>query len=114
MKVLLMTNFFHPEKTGIGVTATDCARFVRGLGHDVTVLTTLPYYPDWEVFPEYRGKFFSREELEGIPVLRTWLYVPKEPSTLKRILHEISPYCPFILSEFDLFGGGNLPAVGEI
>ena len=90
MKVLLITNFFAPEKTGIGVTATDCAKFISDLEHEVVVVTGMPYYPEWKVHRQYRGKLFYNETIEGIPVKRSWLYVPRQPSTLKRIIHEIS------------------------
>ncbi len=90
MRVLLLSNFYFPEKTGIGVTATDCARFIKELGHKVTVVTTMPYYPEWEVPEEYRSSFYRAETIFDIPVKRVWLYVPKTPSTLKRILHELS------------------------
>ena len=90
MNVLLFTNYFYPEKTGIAVTAADCAKFIQEYGHDVTVITAMPSYPEWRIYDEYRGKLFHTEEFEGITVKRNWLYVPQKLSALKRILYEVS------------------------
>ena len=90
MKITILSNFFYPEKTGIGVTATDCALFLASLRHEVVVITTMPYYPNWEVPSEYRKHLFLSEIYKGLPIERVWLYVPKQPSTLKRIVHELS------------------------
>lgn len=89
-RVLILTNFFSPERTGIGVTATDSARFVKELGHTVEVVTTIPYYPEWKVDPSYSGKIVTKDTFEDIPITRVWMYVPQKLSTLKRILHELS------------------------
>src|SRR5690606_36654336 len=37
----------------------------------------MPHYPDWAVFPEYRGRWFFRERLNGVTVLRTPHTVPR-------------------------------------
>lgn len=90
MRILLLSNFFSPEKTGIGVTATDSARYLSELDHDVEVITTVPYYPEWSVASEYRNRLLVRDTVDGIPTTRVWMYVPSQPTTLKRVLHEIS------------------------
>ena len=106
MRVLVFTSYFYPEKTGIGVTATDCARFIKSYGHDVTVVTAMPFYPEWRIHDEYRGKFLCTEELEGIVVKRHWLYVPERLSTLKRIIYELSfgslAFVRLLFSRYDL------------
>ena len=89
-KVLLISPNFYPEKTGIGVTATDCAIFLKDLGHQVEVLTSVPYYPEWKIHSEYRGKVFVEETHQEIPLTRVWLYVPEKVTTFGRILQEIS------------------------
>ena len=89
-RILIISPNFHPEKTGIGVTATDCARFIQQLGNDVTVVTAVPYYPEWKIHKEYQGKLFCNEEFENVKVKRVWLYVPRKVVTWKRIAHELS------------------------
>lgn len=90
MNILLLTPNFYPEKTGIGVSATDSARFIRDLGHEVRVLTSVPYYPEWEIPEEYSKRFVYNEDVEGIHVSRLLRYVPKYPTSIKRVFHELS------------------------
>lgn len=96
MRVLIISQCFFPEKTGISVTATDCARFVAEFGHEVSVICGMPFYPEWRVHEQYRRKLFCTELLESLTLKRVWLYVPATASTMKRILHELS---------FSLFAG---------
>lgn len=90
MKLLILSPNFYPEKTGIGVSATDSARLIRDLGHEPHVITSIPYYPEWEVPKAYSTKLVYKEIVEGMKVWRLLRYVPKQPSSIKRILHEIS------------------------
>src|SRR5207237_6369352 len=85
-----MTQCFFPEKTGISVVATDSARFISQYGHEVAVICDMPFYPEWRIYDDYRGKLLSTETLDGVKVKRVWLYVPTKASTLKRMLHELS------------------------
>ena len=90
MKIALLSAYFHPEKTGIGVTATDCGRFLEALGHEVSVITAMPFFPGWKIYPQYKNKLGSREALGSIKVYRNWLYVPATQTTMSRIAHELS------------------------
>jgi colanic acid biosynthesis glycosyl transferase WcaI len=54
------------------------------------VFTGFPYYPTWRIPEQYRGHFFSREERNGVTILRSWLYVPAHVNAIRRILHEAS------------------------
>jgi colanic acid biosynthesis glycosyl transferase WcaI len=90
MKILFLTANFYPEKTGISVVATDCARFVSEFGHEVTVVCAMPYYPEWRIHRDYHRKIAISEQYHGMKLRRIWLYVPARPSAVKRILHELS------------------------
>jgi colanic acid biosynthesis glycosyl transferase WcaI len=50
----------------------------------------MPYYPAWKIPDGYRGRLFCREQKSGVDIARSWLYVPKRLSSVKRILHEAS------------------------
>jgi colanic acid biosynthesis glycosyl transferase WcaI len=81
---------YDPEPTGIGPFNTDLCAYLVERGHDVRMVTTFPYYPWWKKPAEARGKFFERKTLKGVDVHRCWHYVPAKPSTLKRLVHELS------------------------
>ncbi|MEM7583406.1 MAG: glycosyltransferase [Acidobacteriota bacterium] len=97
MKILLLSPNFAPERTGIGVSATDTARALQRLGHEVSVLTSVPYYPEWQVPERYRRKLRIDETVHGISVTRLGRYVPQRPRTWNRIVHELSFAVPAAL-----------------
>jgi colanic acid biosynthesis glycosyl transferase WcaI len=95
MKILILALNFAPEPIGVGKYTGEFAQWLIKQGHRVRVVTAPPYYPDWRCAVD-QGKWYHRERLAGIEVLRCPLWVPAEPSTLKRILHLAS----FALSSF--------------
>ncbi len=90
MRILVLTINYWPEQTGIGAVLTHRCEYLASQGHDVTVCTAMPYYPEWRIHPGYTGKLFSREERNGVNILRSWLWVPKKVTSAKRIAFEIS------------------------
>jgi colanic acid biosynthesis glycosyl transferase WcaI len=103
--ILFISPYYPPENGAapacVGETTT---RLVK-LGHRVTVLTTFPNYPSGIVLPEYRGRLFQREVLDGVQVVRVWSYVNPD----KDFLHRIIWYLSFALMA-PLLGGS---AVGH-
>lgn len=66
------------------------ARHWASLGHDVTVITGFPNHPTGIIRPEYRGYFVKRENIEGIKLLRTWVYCTANKGFFRRILNFFS------------------------
>jgi glycosyltransferase involved in cell wall biosynthesis len=66
------------------------ARHWVGLGHDVTVITGFPNHPTGIIRPEYRGRVVKRENIEGIELLRTWVYCTANKGFFRRILNFFS------------------------
>jgi len=95
-RLLLYGINYHPELIGIGKYTGEMAAWMQRNGFDVRVVTAPPYYPDWRVSNEYHSCRYTREEIDGVGVWRCPLYVPREPSGLKRLLHLFS----FMLSSF--------------
>lgn len=90
MRILIFGINYAPELTGIGKYTGEMASWLASRGHEVAVVTAKPYYPEWEIHPAYRGKGWQTEQLAGVTVHRVPLYVPKEVTAKKRILHELS------------------------
>lgn len=95
MKILVYGINYSPELTGIGKYTGEMVEWMAQEGHEVRVITAPPYYPEWKVGERYSSWRFRREEGDAT-VWRCPLYVPKQPSTLKRLLHLGS----FALSSF--------------
>ncbi len=54
------------------------------------MVSTFPYYPWWKKPAEARWKLYQISHLKGVKLIRCWHYVPKKPSTVTRLLHELS------------------------
>jgi colanic acid biosynthesis glycosyl transferase WcaI len=90
MRILVLTINYWPEVTGIGAVVTRRCEFLAAAGHEVTVCTGMPYYPEWRIHAEYERKAFVREERNGVTILRSWIWVPGKVTSAKRILFESS------------------------
>jgi colanic acid biosynthesis glycosyl transferase WcaI len=95
LKILLYSINHAPELTGIGKYNGELTEWLTEQGHEVKVVTSFPYYPNWKIQKPYKGKWWKKEQRsERETVIRCPMYVPSHPSALKRILHEFS----FLLS----------------
>jgi colanic acid biosynthesis glycosyl transferase WcaI len=81
---------YEPEVTGIGVYSSGMAKYLASHGHAVTVYTGVPYYPHWQKTRQDRGILYREEQAQGVSVRRSYVFVPRTPTVLKRILHELS------------------------
>ena len=86
MKILVYGINYSPELTGIGKYTGEMVEWMTQQGHEVRVITAPPYYPEWQVGVNYSAWRYRREE-GAATVWRCPLYVPKQPSTIKRLLH---------------------------
>jgi len=66
MKILVVCQYYYPEPFRI----TDiCEELVRK-GHQITVLTGLPNYPEGKIFKEYKKKEHRDEIRNGVRIIR--------------------------------------------
>jgi glycosyltransferase involved in cell wall biosynthesis len=74
MRLLFVCQYFPPEIGAPSARTFEHARQWVADGHQVTVLTGFPNHPTGRIPPEYRGKVFQKETVDGITVWRSWLY----------------------------------------
>lgn len=86
MKILVYGINYSPELTGIGKYTGEMVEWMARQGHEVRVITAPPYYPQWQVGKNYSAWRYRKEQ-GAATVWRCPLYVPKQPSTLKRLIH---------------------------
>lgn len=89
-KLVILTQYYPPETGAPQNRLSDLARRMTAQGYQVEVLTALPNYPENSVFDHYRGRENTSEMLDGIRVNRVGIYVPKQKTFIKRILHYLS------------------------
>ena len=84
MKILVVSQYYYPEPFRINDICEELAK----RGHDVTVLTGLPNYPDGEIYKGYENKS-SEEVINGIKVLRCKIR-PRKKGSVNLLLNYIS------------------------
>lgn len=89
MRILIVTQYFWPESFRIN----DFALGMRDRGHDVTVLTGLPNYPDGTLYPGY-SLLSRRETYHGIRIKRVPL-IPRGNSNGPRLLANYASFAAF-------------------
>ena len=79
-----------PELTGIGKYTGEMITWLAENGHQTTMVTGFPYYPNWKVQKPYSGNGYKVEKMyeDNLTIYRCPLYVPANPSGLKRLIHE--------------------------
>ncbi|MGH2600427.1 MAG: glycosyltransferase, partial [Dehalococcoidia bacterium] len=76
MRILLIGINYWPEETGIAPYTTGLAEHLAARGHEITVLTGVPHYPQWRILESYAGRLRARESIRGVRVRRFRHYVP--------------------------------------
>ena len=89
-RVLIYSQAFFPDHSGIPIYSSDFAFYCAENGHQVDVITGFPFYPQWEKRKEDKRKLFAKETTRGISIYRGYIYVAKNPSSFQRILHELT------------------------
>jgi glycosyltransferase involved in cell wall biosynthesis len=69
MRILVVSQYFWPEEFKIN----DLCLGLKERGHEVTVLTGLPNYPQGKLYEGYTLFNKTKEMWNGIPVHRSWL-----------------------------------------
>ncbi len=81
LRVLVLAQYFTPEPI---TKPGDLAQALHERGHDVTVLTGLPQYPNGARYPGYALRPWQWDRLGAVPVLRMAGYAYHGRSVLRR------------------------------
>ncbi len=84
MKIGYLTQWFQPEPNVRGLSL---AKELQNRGHTVKVLTGFPNYPYGKLYPGYKLALKRRENLDGVSVLRVFLYPSHDKSKIKRMIN---------------------------
>jgi glycosyltransferase involved in cell wall biosynthesis len=108
MKILILSQYYPPEVGAPQSRLSDTARILKSEGCEIFVLTALPNYPTGKLFKGY-GKFFHRENIDGIQIIRCFIFPTKSTKILPRLVN----YFSFVLSSL-FFGLMTIPKVDII
>ena len=90
VKILVVSQNYYPEQFRINDI---CSELVKR-GHDVTVLTGLPNYPQGKLFDGYENKEKRNEIINGVKVIRTYERERKSGGAINLFLN----YYSFVFS----------------
>ena len=89
MRILFISHYFPPEVNApANRTHEHCRRWVAE-GHEVTVITGVPNHPAGVLFVGYHNRWIHEEEVDGIRVIRTWMFLAANAGFAKRILNYV-------------------------
>ncbi|MCW5656398.1 MAG: glycosyltransferase family 4 protein [Burkholderiaceae bacterium] len=90
MHILFLSDNFPPEVNApASRTHEHCRAWVRA-GHQVTVLTCAPNFPQGKLFDGYRNALWQEERIDGIRVVRVWSYISANEGLGRRVLDYMS------------------------
>lgn len=90
MKILFLADNFPPEKNAQASRVYERACYWVRWGHEVTVITCVPNFPEGKVYPGYRNSWYQVEEMSGIRVVRVKTFIAHNAGTVLRILDYLS------------------------
>jgi glycosyltransferase involved in cell wall biosynthesis len=93
LKILYVSQYFPPEMGAPAARVSELSRHWARAGHQVTVLTGFPNHPTGQVPYAYRSKFrrlVTREWIDGVSVVRTWLLPFPNRRAYERVLNYTS------------------------
>lgn len=85
-KILIISEYFYPEEFKIN----ELVWAWKEKGYHVDVITTLPTYPQGEVFRTYTNRWFQKESIKGITIYRVKAVTGYKQNLFKKILKYIS------------------------
>lgn len=91
MRVLIVSQYYKPEPIP---KIHELAEALQARGHQVDVVTAFPHYPTGDLYPGVRLRMLRREVVDGIRVVRTFIYPYHGRSSFGRIVN----YLSFMLS----------------
>ena len=89
MRILVVCQYYSPEPFRL----TDICEALVQQGHQVTVVTGTPNYPEGEIYPGYEKGRHAHEVIQGVEVYRCPI-IPRKQGAVYRFLN----YYSFVLS----------------
>lgn len=90
MHILFLTDNFPPEVNASSSRVFERAVYWVRWGHQVTIITCAPNFPEGQLFAGYKNRWYQQEEIQGIRVLRVKTFIAKNQGFLLRTLDFLS------------------------
>ncbi len=90
MNILFLADNFPPERNAQASLVFERASYWAKWGHEVTVLTCAPNFPEGKVYPGYRNRWHHVERVSGIRVVRVKTFIAANTGKALRIIDYLS------------------------
>jgi glycosyltransferase involved in cell wall biosynthesis len=90
MNILFLADNFSPERNAQASRVYERACYWIRWGHQVTVITCAPNFPEGKLFPGYRNRWWQVETIDGIRVVRVKTFIAPNAGAVLRILDFLS------------------------
>ncbi len=101
MRILSLTENFPPETNAAATRVYERACYWTNWGHDVTVITTAPNFPQGKLYEGYENRWYQTEWIDRIKVVRVKSFIAPNRGKYRRLLD-------FLSFLFTGFAGGIL------
>lgn len=96
LSILILTQYFPPEVGAPQNRLYELAVRLMKHGANIDVLTAMPNYPQMVIHQTYRGKMYVKEEMSGMDVFRSYIYVSRSSGIFSRLMN----YFSFVITSF--------------
>ncbi len=88
--ILVHSIYAPPEFIGIAKYTGETVEHLLRNGHEISLVTSAPYYPQWKTWENFTNKNWSIEREHALTVFRCPFWLPKKLSGLKKLIHLLS------------------------
>ena len=96
MKILFLTENFPPESNAAATRVYERACYWADWGHQVTVITSAPNFPEGKLFTGFQNKWKQIETMSGIRVVRVKTYIAAN----RGVAHRTFDFLSFMVTGF--------------
>jgi glycosyltransferase involved in cell wall biosynthesis len=93
VNILFLSDNFPPESNAPASRLHEHARYWVRAGHEVTVITGAPNFPEGKLYPGYENRWHQVDDLDGIRVVRVKTFIAPNAGFLSRSLDYLSFMC---------------------
>ena len=90
MKILFLADNYPPETNAAATRVSERATYWAAWGHEVTVITSFPNFPQGRIHDGYRNDWIGEERRDGVRVIRVKTFIAANRGTLMRTLDFLS------------------------
>ena len=85
MKILIISQYFWPENFRVNELVEELLKY----GHNITILTGYPNYPEGEIYSEFKKNRSKFEQFNGAEIIRVPI-LPRKKSKINLSLNYLS------------------------